>query len=47
MTQGLNLHLLKSPAMASGFFTTRAPWEARRGEESEVNVLVAVVSDSL
>ena len=29
LTQGLNLHLLWSPALASRFFTTSATWEAR------------------
>ena len=27
-TQGSNLHLLLSPALAGGFFTTRFTWEA-------------------
>ena len=27
-TQGLNLHLLTSSALAGGFFTARATWEA-------------------
>jgi len=28
LTQGLNLHLLTSPALAGGFFTTSDTWEA-------------------
>ena len=28
LTQELNLHLLMSPAMAGGFFTTSTTWEA-------------------
>ena len=28
LTQGSNLHLLMSPALAGGFFTTSATWEA-------------------
>ena len=44
---GIEPASLKSPASATGFFTTRATWEAHRGEESEVKVLVAVMSDSL
>ena len=28
LTQGLNLHLLPSPALTGGFFTTSATWEA-------------------
>ena len=27
LTQGSNLHLLESPALASGFFTTSATWD--------------------
>ena len=26
--QGLNLHLLRLPALAGGFFTTSATWQA-------------------
>ena len=29
LTQGLNLHLLTSPALASRFLTISATWEAR------------------
>ena len=29
LTQGLSPHLLKTPALASGFFTTSATWEAQ------------------
>ena len=31
-TQGSNLHLLYLPALASGFLTTSATWEAQIGD---------------
>ena len=38
-TQGLNVHLLMLPALAGGFFTTNATWEAQTCQQASVKHL--------
>ena len=45
-TQGLNPRLLRLPALAGGFFTTRTTWEAHIGLSDNQNFLLSLASST-